>query len=121
MNTLFVYGTLRSDAPRAGLLGNCPRERATVRGTLYALPAGYPAISLDGDTAVRGELVRDVPDALLRVLDLYEGVEDGLYRRVEVTALAGMHRVQCLAYVMDRPRDHGGRMLKSGFWPVRDR
>lgn len=118
---LFVYGTLRSDAPRAGLLGKRRRERATVRGTLYALPAGYPALALLGDTDVRGEIVHDMDDVVLRVLDFYEDVADGLYRRVEVDARLGLQTVRCQTYVMERPWEKGGRKLKSGWWTARER
>ncbi len=118
---LFVYGTLRSDGPQAGLLGARRRERAVVRGTLYRLPAGYPALDLAGDTEVRGELVHDVDDRLLRVLDRYEDVEGGLYRRAETDARVGLDRVRCVVYVMDRPWERGGREVPSGWWAARRR
>ena len=117
---LFVYGTLRSDAPNAGLLGARPRERATVRGDLFALPMGYPAVRA-GEGTVHGELVHDIDASVLRVLDLYEDVDRGLYRRVEADALVGLQRVRCWLYVMDRPQDKGGRPVASGRWKVRNR
>ncbi len=121
MTDLFVYGTLRSDGPRGGLLADCKREPATVMGELYALPAGYPAMVAAGDTEIRGELVFGVDERKLRVIDMYEGVDDGLYRRVEVVARLGLDRIPCLAYVMDRPWERGGRRLPNGWWVARDR
>lgn len=118
---LFVYGTLRSDAPNAGLLGARRREAAVVSGALYAMPAGYPALVLDGEGEVRGELVHDIDEQVLKVLDRYEDVPGGLYRRVEIPARCGDTVTPCLTYVMDRPWDRGGRRIPTGWWPARSR
>lgn len=118
---LFVYGTLMHRGPRAGLLGDRPRDAATVRGTLYHLPAGYPAVRLEGETEVQGELVHEIDDQLLTVLDFYEDVADGLYRRIEVDVRVGMGLVRSWIYVMDRPWERGGRLVKSGRWTIRRR
>lgn len=118
---LFVYGTLRSDAPNAGLLGARRRQPAVVAGALYALPAGYPALCADQPGEVRGELVHDVDDQVLRVLDVYEDVAGGLYRRVELGARAGGQTVPCWTYVMERPWERGGRVVANGWWTVRHR
>lgn len=116
MKPLFVYGTLLSGGSAASLLGYAPRREATVRGTLYQLPAGYPALALAGDGVVHGELV-DVNDpALLRLLDHYEGVDEGLYRRVEVEAVVGLRREPAWAWVQDDPRLRGGRRVIGGRW-----
>ena len=117
---LFVYGTLRSDGPNAGLLGARSRETATVRGELFSLPQGYPAVRL-GQGTVHGELVHDVDATVLQVLDLYEGVDRGLYRRIEASARVSLQSVRCWLYVMDRPEDKGGRPVPSGRWRVRRR
>lgn len=117
---LFVYGTLRSDGPNAGLLGKRTREPATVQGQLFALPHGYPAVR-PGEGQVFGELVHDIDAAMLGVLDLYENVDDGLYRRVQVEARVGLQNVRCWVYLMDRPQDKGGRPVPSGRWKVRRR
>ena len=117
---LFVYGTLRSDGPTAGLLGNRRREKATVRGMLYALPQGYPALA-EGDAEVQGELVYGIDEAVLQVLDVYEDVDGELYRREVVEARMGMEPVRCWAYVMVAPWDRGGRVIRSGRWHVRRR
>ena len=116
---LFVYGTLLVGQQQAGLLGELRRERAMVRGTLYRMPGGSPALALTGDTKITGELVYEVEDALWGVLDFYEGVHEGLYRRCETTANLGLRPVRCLVYEMDRPELRGGRLVRSGHWRQR--
>jgi gamma-glutamylcyclotransferase (GGCT)/AIG2-like uncharacterized protein YtfP len=117
---LFVYGTLRSDGPNAGLLGARRREKATVRGLLYALPQGYPALA-KGDGEVEGELVYDVDETVLTVLDVVEGVDGELYTREVAEARMGLEPVRCWLYRMVAPLDRGGRLIRSGRWRVRRR
>ena len=84
---LFVYGSLMQGQPADGYLASRRIRPATVRGKLYRAPAGYPALVLDPEGGlIHGELVLDPDPGLLIVLDLYEGVRDGLYQRVPVTA-----------------------------------
>jgi gamma-glutamylcyclotransferase (GGCT)/AIG2-like uncharacterized protein YtfP len=85
---LFVYGSLLRGQPADGYLASRRIRAATVRGKLYRAPAGYPALVLDADgPLIHGELVLDADPGLLIVLDLFEGVRDGLYQRVPVSAL----------------------------------
>ncbi|MEJ2503344.1 MAG: gamma-glutamylcyclotransferase [Gemmatimonadota bacterium] len=80
---LFAYGTLRDarDSPGRELLRGCERlGRATARGTLFDLGA-YPAALLSGDDPIAGTLWR-CPASRLGRLDRYEGVADGLFRRI---------------------------------------
>lgn len=113
---VFVYGTLMSGGGQEGLLSGLGRRPAVVRGSLWDLPAGYPALCLDGDGEVHGELV-DAPGARrLALLDRYEGVEDGLYERVRVTAIVGLRPAAAWAWVMADPRVRGGRRVPSGRW-----
>ncbi|MBO85388.1 MAG: hypothetical protein CL927_08520 [Deltaproteobacteria bacterium] len=84
---LFVYGSLLQGQPSDGYLASRRIRPATVRGRLYRVPAGYPALVLDPEgSLIHGELVMDVEPGLLVVLDLFEGVRDGLYQRVPVSA-----------------------------------
>lgn len=81
---LFTYGTLRSGA-RGAKTHLAPCERVgdgIVRGTLYDV-GDYPALLLSGDDEVRGEIWR-CPAERLPELDAYEGVSEGLFRRVAV-------------------------------------
>ncbi|HET9983324.1 MAG TPA: gamma-glutamylcyclotransferase family protein [Longimicrobiales bacterium] len=81
---LFVYGTLRSGEPAAELLAGAePLGPARVEGTLYDIDGRYPALMLAGRGVVEGEVWR-CPVELLWRLDEYEGVEEGLFRRVGV-------------------------------------
>lgn len=113
---LFVIGELRSDGAQAGLLAGCRRERATVRGQLYKMPSGQPAIVTQGQGLVHGELVYDIPERVFNMLDLFKGVSDGLYRRVPGTSICGLRSVRAQLYVMDEPLLRGGRHLAKGRW-----
>lgn len=76
---LFVYGTLRGGA---GLLAGCERiASGTVEGTLYDIRGAYPALLPGGGGLVQGEVWR-CPVSKLSDLDAYEGVEEGLFRRI---------------------------------------
>ena len=113
---LFVYGTLRSDASEGRMLGDRKRESANTRGRLFVLPAGYPALSLAGKDVVYGELVYDIDEGILTVLDVYEGVHEGLFTRVELQCSRGLKTVRAHAYVMADPKRIGGRHLPKGRW-----
>lgn len=113
---LFVYGTLMSGEARAGMLGDLRRTRAHIRGRLFHLPAGYPGVVLDGENRVYGELI-DPPDArLLAMLDVVEGVQDGLFRRERVRVTVGLRTEHAWAYVTDADKVVDGRHLERGRW-----
>lgn len=113
---LFVYGTLMSGNTQAAMLGRATRAASRVRGRLWSLPAGYPALEPIGEAWVHGELVTGVPPGQLAVLDAYEGVGEGLYRRVVIDAHVGLRTVAAWAWVMDRPQLRGGRAIPGGRW-----
>jgi gamma-glutamylcyclotransferase (GGCT)/AIG2-like uncharacterized protein YtfP len=120
-----VYGTLMAGHPQAALLGALRRRPASVRGLLYRLPAGYPALVYEpvpsggptpADGWVHGELVDPPPARLLTLIDTYEGVDEGLYRRVECEIRIGL-RTECgWAYVMAPARARRGELVGSGRW-----
>jgi gamma-glutamylcyclotransferase (GGCT)/AIG2-like uncharacterized protein YtfP len=87
MNThfhLFVYGTLRSNGAAVGKLVNSQLiGRGSVGGVLYDMDGDFPALVLYGNNPVHGEVWR-CPVELLRSLDIYERVDEGLFRRVGV-------------------------------------
>jgi gamma-glutamylcyclotransferase (GGCT)/AIG2-like uncharacterized protein YtfP len=124
---LFVYGTLKADQAQSALLGDLPRQLASVAGTLYDLPAGYPALVLhpggNGERRwVWGELVGPVDQRLLELIDLYEGVSQGLYRRVTADVRVGLRTVGAWTYVMDPGLARQGRVVATGRWrPIRRR
>jgi len=113
---LFVYGTLMSGEAQGPLLGSSARRAASVRGTLFALPAGYPALVAGGTGRVHGELVDPPDERMLQLLDTYEGVPEGLFARVEVDARVGLRTVRAWAYTMDVARARTGTLVRSGRW-----
>lgn len=113
---LFVYGTLMSGHAQSALLGRFTRRNATVKGSLYRLPAGYPALALDGASVVYGELVELVDPRTLALLDHYEGVDEGLYARVPCDVVVGLRREAACVYAMSDPRARGGVPIPAGRW-----
>jgi gamma-glutamylcyclotransferase (GGCT)/AIG2-like uncharacterized protein YtfP len=80
---LFAYGTLRDRSSPAGreLLAGCePVVDATAHGTLFDL-GEYPAALLSGNDPIEGTIWR-CPASRLAALDRYEGVPEGLFRRI---------------------------------------
>jgi gamma-glutamylcyclotransferase (GGCT)/AIG2-like uncharacterized protein YtfP len=100
MHWLFAYGTLAPESPEAARAGGW-REDA-VRGRLYDL-GPYPAL-VDHDDPRSGWVeghVRTVTwEQLSGSLDSYEGVAEGLYRRVSVTTRGGL---EAWVYVLAGP------------------
>jgi gamma-glutamylcyclotransferase (GGCT)/AIG2-like uncharacterized protein YtfP len=96
---LFVYGTLRSNGAGASLLadGELVGE-GSVGGVLYDIDGAYPALVLYGTTPVRGEVWRCPASALLP-LDAYEGVAEGLFRRIGVEVEMDGRTQGCWTYV----------------------
>lgn len=113
---LFVYGTLKSGERQAGLLRGLPRREGRIRGRLYHLPAGYPALTLDGTDDIFGELVAPPDERLLALVDHYEGIDSGLYRRVVVPVRIGLRTERAWVYEMPTAPTAGGRYLPDGRW-----
>ena len=100
---LFVYGTLLRGEERDGMVLSLPMTPATARGRLHLAPAGYPALQLDPNgPEVRGELLTLEQPGLLTLLDLVEGVSDGLYTRSQITVQTEDGLFEAWAYVIDR-------------------
>lgn len=112
---LFVYGTLKTGGGQEAMLGDVSRVAATTRGTLWDLPAGYPALG-PGAAEVHGELVELPHPSALSVLDRFEGVDEGLYERVMIDVVSKGQTERAWAYVMERPRARGGRRIPGGRW-----
>lgn len=97
---LFAYGTLAPRGPEEAARGGWIAD--AVRGTLYDL-GPYPALVSCGEPGtgwVEGFTRPIDHDELINRLDPYEGVADGLYRRVGVTTRLGK---QAWVYVYARP------------------
>jgi len=115
---LFTYGTLRRGGAAAELLEGCEFVgTATINGTLFDIDGEYPALVLAGPGRVEGEVWR-CPTAALARFDRYEGVADGLFRRVGVRA----GEWACWTYVAGptlAPRLTPDRRLEGGRWEKR--
>jgi gamma-glutamylcyclotransferase (GGCT)/AIG2-like uncharacterized protein YtfP len=103
---LFAYGTLAPEGPDSAARGGWVADR--VRGRLYDL-GPYPAL-IDCGNAQAGWVegyARPVdPIELTGQLDPYEGVDEGLYRRMAATTEAGR---SVWVYVYARPLPPGVR------------
>lgn len=101
---LFVYGTLKPRSPEdASRLGWAPDA---VRGRLFDL-GPYPALvdlGAPGADWVEGYVRPVAMDELAGPLDEYEGVAEGLYRRVEARTRAGR---EAWVYIPARPLPPG--------------
>ena len=116
---LFVYGTLMRGEERDGLVAHLTATPATIRGQLWRAPAGYPALFLDpSGIEIVGELLELETESILMVLDLYEGVSEGLYSREKVNVLVRGQQESSWAYVMSRTqlRIAGCQPLKTNDW-----
>jgi gamma-glutamylcyclotransferase (GGCT)/AIG2-like uncharacterized protein YtfP len=112
---LFVYGTLLADAPQAGLLAGLARRAATTNGRLFRMPQGYPALVPGSEGEVTGELVAS-PGPRLGLLDRYEGLAEGVYRRVVIPVRSAGATLEAWAYVMPEAALRGGAPMRSGRW-----
>lgn len=118
---VFVYGTLLRGQPAEGYLGGLKRWPATTRGQLFRSPAGYPALvpaaGAEG-VEVHGEVVRLDGPSRLPVLDLFEGVPDGLYVRRRVPVQSMGRPGEAWAWVIDAQTARRRRYapLKTGSW-----
>lgn len=125
MEKIFVYGSLMSGFWNYDkVLKNRVRkvEKGVVRGELYHLPAGYPAI-VDGKARVTGEVMTISQDKLIKSLDLLEGYmgegEDNLYERKKKTViLEDGRKEECWVYlyVDQKTARKEGKCIPHGSW-----
>jgi gamma-glutamylcyclotransferase (GGCT)/AIG2-like uncharacterized protein YtfP len=119
MTTVFVYGTLkRGGGNHAFLAGQrYLGDARTVPGfTLYSL-GDYPGlVRAPGDTAgVTGELWVVDYDCLAE-LDRLEGLDEGLYERIDVLLAPNHLAGSAQTYLYARP--HDGLSPVGDTWPV---
>lgn len=125
VDKVFVYGSLmegfwnhtRVLEGKVEILG-----RGEVKGNLYHLREGYPAL-LEGEDQVVGEVSGPVDEDLLRHLDYLEGYREGrknnLYNRKAVDVrMADGSSVECWVYVYGDAEYARGRgtYLPDGDW-----
>jgi gamma-glutamylaminecyclotransferase len=119
MTTLFLYGTLKRGGSNQGFLAgqHYLGPGRTVPGfTLYSL-GDYPGmVRSPGDTAgVSGELW-SVDDACLAELDRLEGLDEGLYERVDLGLVANPFAPSAQTYLYLRSLQ--GHSPAGDTWPV---
>jgi len=119
---IFVYGTLRlGHGANAAMRGAQHKCVATLSGArLYHL-GGFPGLRFSDDSSdvVVGDLYEVLDDSIYRRLDQYEGYresqpETSLYLR-QVTTVTTPEQEQVQAYVYVYNHD-GGRLIPSGDW-----
>lgn len=120
MNTLFVYGTLkRGGSNHLFLRGQkfLGEARTTPGFTLYSL-GDYPGlVRAPGDTeGVTGELWT-VDDDCLAELDRLEGLDEGLYERIDMVLAPNPIIPSAQTYLYRRSID--GLRAVGSHWPVR--
>ena len=116
---LFVYGSLMRGEELNGYLAGLPCQAARTRGQLFRMPAGYPALHFfpEGDW-VKGELLSLQNMARFTVLDLIEGVDRGLYKRVQIPIETETQKLMAWAYTMDvlTIQRRQGVLIPNGDW-----
>jgi len=94
INNLFVYGTLMQGQSRNYVLKGLTFETAILKGYEKQEPTslGFPLIIRKEDSIVEGEIYFNIPDSLLKKIDIIEG-EGDLYHRiiVKVVNVKGEH------------------------------
>ncbi|MBU3812124.1 MAG: gamma-glutamylcyclotransferase [Candidatus Niameybacter stercoravium] len=127
MEKVFVYGSLRTDFWNYDkVLKNRVRqvEKGKIKGDLYHLPAGYPAV-IPGEGTVYGEVVTLSQDKILKSLDLLEGYmgegegEENLYVRVKQKVhLEDGSQQMCWAYIYvdEKAAKKEGKYIPYGDW-----
>ncbi|WP_298921271.1 gamma-glutamylcyclotransferase [uncultured Nostoc sp.] len=125
---VFVYGTLKPG--EANYKKYCADKiidvkRAFVQGKLFALPMGYPAMTL-GNTQVYGYLLSFSNLRILNELDMLENYQptrqpsENLYNRqiIEVYQLQSLSLGWAWVYLMtlDQVNQLGGFLQPDGWW-----
>ncbi len=122
---MFVYGTLMK-----GFVNYDHHLRGQVisitqgdtAGQLYHLPQGYPAL-VEGDKAIKGEVMELVDRGILEKLDRLEGFVEGrtdnLYERaIRTVVLENGAIVECWVYLFcdEAYADSSGIEIPDGDW-----
>lgn len=127
LTKVFVYGTLCRGQRYHHILAPFAKQfhKATVRGQLFDLPVGYPAM-IEGESAVAGELVelKNVSEAL-RLLDELEDYEENSdsneYERIVVKVVTESgEEHDCYVYLYSPNRREwlaaNGTWVPGGDW-----
>ncbi|NDJ23567.1 gamma-glutamylcyclotransferase [Nostoc sp. B(2019)] len=125
---VFVYGTLKPGEANykrycAGKVADA--KPAMLQGKLFALPMGYPAMTL-GDSQVHGYLLSFTNPGILKQLDVLEDYQphrqmsENLYNRqiIEAYEPKGLSLGYAWVYLMspERVYQFGGVPQPDGWW-----
>jgi len=125
---VFVYGTLKPGEAnyKRYCAGQVAAETSAIAyGQLFALPAGYPAMT-PGDNVVQGFLLEFTNPAILTILDRLEDYDpnrpsnQNLYDRQEIQVFTPDKEPLGTAWVylmtVEQAHHYGGVLLPSGWW-----
>jgi len=125
---VFVYGTLKPG--EANYQRYCADKvvaatRSSVKGQLFALPVGYPAMVL-GEGVVQGYLLTFNTPNILQYLDPLEGYnpqcppEKNFYKRKQLEVFTPEAEPLGLAWAyfmtLEQVEQIGGVLIPSGWW-----
>lgn len=120
---VFVYGTLRKNNSRAGVLDSypCVEENALLEGFQMLHLGGFPGI-IPGEGVIKGE-VYEIDEQCLKTLDGIEGYrknnpESSLYLRETVEPLdnEGNSLGETFTYIFNRDDEQKYPLIESGDW-----
>lgn len=108
---VFVYGTLRKEGSNAHYLQNAKyiEHRCYAEGQLYDTGWGYPALILEKDKWVTGELYEVTTEELKQLDELEDFVENragNLYDRITVMIHTASGKEEAIMYVMRNKKNH---------------
>jgi gamma-glutamylcyclotransferase (GGCT)/AIG2-like uncharacterized protein YtfP len=128
MLKIFVYGTLKPGESNYQhfCTGKVVKEQLAIAfGTLFALPIGYPAMTV-GDRPVKGYLLTFNDSSILACLDRLEDYDPHRERQkneynrqlIETFELSHQPLATAWVYLMDAEKIHRkkGVLLPSGAW-----
>ena len=105
INKFFVYGTLQKGMYNQNFLPEetvISRRDASIKGSLFWVKNGnYPALLLEGDTVVKGEIVEVKDEFLKEVLKGCDNLEGhpSVYERKVVTIEVDGQKETCYTYI----------------------
>ena len=104
ISNVFAYGALMDKARLNTLIKRVPEmhpARVTGYRQFYDDALGYQNAEKDDRASIRGMVLEGITGQELRVLDHYEGMGEGSYRRVKVRAfmLDKKSQVEAFMYV----------------------
>lgn len=118
---LFVYGTLRKGEKNHYLIrkAECIEQNVYIFGAMYDTGEGYPALLLDNNKKVLGELYR-IDEEMLRIVDRLEGYrperKENLYERISIQVFAEGREYEALVYVAGASMNGLTDCIQNGDW-----